>query len=279
MQRKPQGFDPRQDMNCDSYEIFHYLDIKTRHMEVHFHNFYEVFLFLDGDVDYWVEGSVYHLKSGDILLINPTELHKPLPKEETNTYERIVLWVDTNYLSTIEGGILKKCFEQDKKLYRLSSAERKELLPLFDKLVNEYHKNDFGSKSYAYGILLQLLTEINRLSISRISASYEKYITSTFISDVLSYIGEHYSENLSLDDIASHFFVSKYYLSHEFKKSVGTSIHRYIILKRLNIAYSMLSSGASPTEVSHLCGFKDYTNFFRNFKTEYGISPKECIQN
>lgn len=278
MQRKPQGFDPRQDMNCDSYEIFHYLDIKTRHMEVHFHNFYEIFLFLDGDVDYWVEGSVYHLKSGDILLINPTELHKPLPKEETNTYERIVLWLDKTYLSNIENGLLLKCFEQDKKLYRLSSTERKELLPLFDKLINEYHKDDFGSKAYAYGILLQLLTEINRLSISRATASSEKYITSTFISDVLAYIGEHYSENLSLDDIASHFFVSKYYLSHEFKKSVGTSIHRYIILKRLNIAYSMLSSGALPTEVCHLCGFRDYTNFYRNFKTEYGISPKECIQ-
>lgn len=278
MQRKPQGFDPRQDMNCDSYEIFHYLDIKTRHMEVHFHNFYEIFLFLDGDVDYWVEGSVYHLKSGDILLINPTELHKPLPKEETNTYERIVLWLDKTFLSNIENGLLLKCFEQDKKLYRLSSTERKELLPLFDKLVNEYHKDDFCSKAYAYGILLQLLTEINRLSISRATASSEKYITSTFISDVLAYIGEHYSENLSLDDLASHFFVSKYYLSHEFKKSVGTSIHRYIILKRLNIAYSLLLDGISPTEVSHLCGFNDYTNFFRNFKAEYGISPKECIQ-
>ena len=278
MQKRPQGFDPRQDMNCNSFEIFHYLDIKTRHMEVHFHNFYEVFLFLDGDVDYWVEGSVYHLKSGDILLINPTELHKPLPKEETNTYERIVLWIDKAYLASIENGMLEKCFQEDKKLYRLTSAERNEILPLFDRLVSEYHKEDFAAKPCAYGILLQLLTQLNRLSISRNSASSEKYITSTFISEVLSYIGEHYSENLSLDDLAAHFFVSKYYLSHEFKKSVGTGIHRYIILKRLNIAYSMLNNGISPTEVSHLCGFKDYTNFFRNFKAEYGVSPKECIQ-
>lgn len=283
MRRKPQGFDARQNMNCDSFEIFHYLDIKTRHMEVHFHDFYEVFLFLDGDVDYWIEGSVYHLKPGDILLINPTELHKPLPKPETETYERIVLWIDKNYLSNIEGGILEKCFDSElashKKLYRLSSTERNEILPLFDNLVNEYHKNDFAASACSYGLLLQVMALINRICLSRAAASSEKYRTPTFIAEVLSYIGEHYNENLSLDDLAAHFFVSKYYLSHEFKKAIGMGVHRYITSKRLSIAYSLLNDGISPMEACHMSGFGDYTNFFRNFKAEYGISPKECIQN
>ena len=76
--------------------------------------------------------------------------------------------------------------------------------------------------------------------------------------------------------ILDHFFVSKYYLSHEFKNAVNTSLYRYIIMKRLNEAYELLSQGKPANEVCATCGFGNYTVFFRAFKTEFGISPTEC---
>ena len=71
------------------------------------------------------------------------------------------------------------------------------------------------------------------------------------------------------------FFVNKYHLSHEFNRLVGTSIYRYVIQKRLVIAKQMLSDGLPPTDVYQHCGFGDYSNFYRAFKAEYGISPKD----
>lgn len=280
MRKKTQRFDPRQNMNGDSYEIFHYLDIKTRHLDAHYHDFYEIFCFLDGDVDYWVDGSLYHLKQGDILLINPTELHKPIPRTETEIYERIVLWINKNYLSGMCGGIFEKCFDAKSptysKILRLSSNEKNQTLPLLQKLVSEYYGEEFGSKSCAYGILIQFMTTLNRIALASDAASSEEYSTPTFITEILSYIGDNYSQKLSLDKLASHFFINKYYLSHEFKKAVGTSVHRYITLKRLNIAYELLMKGNTPSQVSAMCGFGDYTNFFRAFKAEFGISPASC---
>ena len=283
MRGKAQRFDPRQNMNGENFEVFHYLDIETRHMEAHYHDFYEVFCFLDGEVDYWIEGSVYHLKPGDILLINPTELHKPIARKETENYERMVLWINKNYLSTIENGILENCFDTKlksyKKIMRPTSLQKKEILSLFSGLLKEYNSQDFASDSACYGILLQIMTLLNRISFGSNTVAAEKYRTTTLISDVLTYIGEHYNEELSLQMLSQHFFVSKYYLSHEFSKAVGTSIHRYITLKRLNIAHEMLCEGISSGQASILCGFKDYTNFFRAFKAEYGISPRECTFN
>ncbi|MBQ2676272.1 MAG: helix-turn-helix domain-containing protein [Clostridia bacterium] len=280
MREKAQRFDPRQDMQKDSYEIFHYLDIKTRHLDAHYHDFYEVFCFVDGEVDYWVEGSVYHLKPGDILLINPTELHKPLPRSDDSKYERIVLWINKSYISTLAEGMLETCFDSKlasyKKILRPNSAEKSELFSLLSSFIREYYSEDFGNSACTLGILLQVMTLINRISLKS-GGSSEKYRTSTLIADVLAYIGEHYSEDLSLESVAKHFFVSKYYLSHEFSKAVGTGLYRYIMLKRLNIAHDMLMSGMSPGQVSHLCGFKDYTVFFRAFKAEYGISPRACL--
>lgn len=280
MPKKIRRFDTRKTMNGDTYEVFHYLDMKTHSLDSHYHDFYEIFCFVDGDVDYWVEGSLYHLKSGDVLLINPSELHKPVPRAETQKYERIVIWIDKKYLSGIDGGIFERCFDTEnpsyKKILRLSSDEKNQVLTLAHKFVGEFYSEEFGSKSCAYGILLEFMTLINRIALCGDVAYSEKYRTPTFVAEIISYIGEHYSEKLSLDKLADHFFINKYYLSHEFKKAVGTSVYRYITLKRLSIAHNLLGDGVPPSQVSVMCGFGDYTNFFRAFKTEYGISPAEC---
>jgi len=97
--------------------------------------------------------------------------------------------------------------------------------------------------------------------------------SSPLISNVLQYIGDHYNENLTVENIASEFFVSKYHLSHEFSRVVGTSVYRYILLRRLLIARQLLSRGVAPGVVSANCGFGDYTNFYRAFKAQYGVSP------
>lgn len=282
MSKKPQKFDPRQNMNGNSFEIFHYLDPKTRHMEAHYHDFYEIFFFIDGNVDYWIDGSIYHLMPGDILLINPTELHKPIPTAEIDRYERIVLWINRNYIAEIENGRLEGCFDRDKpnynKVLRLSDEKKEHLFSLAHQLCKEYYGEEFACEIGAYSLLLQILVQINRLSHSESLVSSSKLSTPTFISDVLTYINEHYAEKLTLDMLANHFFINKYYLSHEFKNAVNTSLYRYITLKRLNTAYTMLSNGQPASEVCNLCGFGNYTVFFRAFKSEFGISPNECAK-
>lgn len=278
MAKEIRRFDPRQVMNGESFEIFHYLDTKTHYLDAHFHDFYEIFCFIGGDVDYWIEGSLYHLKPGDILLINPTKLHKPVAREETEKYERIVLWINKKYLSFIEGGVFEKCFfdaiNTGNLILRPSTSEKNQVLSLANRFVDEFYGNDFLSKSCAYGMLLEFMTLINRIALNSESLSI-KDTTPTFIADILAYIGQNYDKKLSLDELASKFFISKYYLLHEFKKAVGTSVHRYITLKRLGMAYNLLNEGVQPNQVSAMCGFSDYTSFFRAFKNEYGISPAQ----
>ena len=69
--------------------------------------------------------------------------------------------------------------------------------------------------------------------------------------------------------------MSKYHLSHTFTATVGTSVYRYIILKRLLMAKQMLQEGHPPGTVSRGCGFPDYASFYRAFRAEYGAAPKD----
>ena len=85
-------------MLTNNYEIYRYRDSYLNNVALHHHDFYEVYLFLNGNVNYTIESRNYHLLPGDILLISPLELHQPRITLEKHPYERIVLWVNKSFL-------------------------------------------------------------------------------------------------------------------------------------------------------------------------------------
>lgn len=263
------------------FEVFHYRDAQPGEVAVHHHDFYEVYLFLNGEADYWVDGRLYHLQTGDLLLINPLELHRPIVKAGETAYERVVLWIEKKYLENLstERVSLTRCFDHSRpdhsNLLRPSALWRSDLTARLNALVREYYSDEYGGALCADGLFLQFMVELNRLALQHDGEALREE-SSPLVSKVLAYMAEHYAEELSLDSLAQHFFVSKYHLSHEFSRTVGVGVYRYLTLKRLMIAKQLMNDGIPPGEVFSACGFRDYTNFYRAFKAEYGISPRAC---
>lgn len=278
MNFQSQSFQTRQNMEKNTFEIFYYKDPKIDSVAVHHHDFYEIYFFLNGKVEYRVEGKTFLLEPGDLLLINPRELHQPIVKQGT-VYERIVLWIDKGFLESFsqDGVDLTKCFDSEApthtNILRPTGIERSKINDLLNDMVKECYSDGYGNNISAVGCFLQFMVEINRLSLGSLKTA-EPVKDTLLVSQALSFINEHYSEDLSLESLASRFFVSKYHLSHEFSRAVGTSVYRYIMLKRLLNAKELLAEGVAPGAVYHRCGFQDYANFYRAFKSEYGVSPK-----
>ena len=270
-----QGFDPRQVMQSDTFEVFHYKEPRKGGVEVHHHDFYEIYLLLGGQVEYWVDGSLYKLDPGDIFLISPMELHRPMVSPKSQ-YERIVLWVNKDFLEgfTEEGMDLAGCFHTGFNMIRPADTKYASIAARLLELVREDSGREAGNRLAARGIFLQFMVELNRIAAANPMRQPRRKQGSGLIGKVLSYINEHSNEPLSLDELAGHFYVSKYYLSHEFSRETGVSVYRYIMLKRLLAAKQLLSGGMPAGEACYKCGFKDYAGFYRAFKAEYGISPK-----
>lgn len=266
MLKKPQLFDTRQQMNTNTFEAFYYREAKPTEVKVHHHDFYEVYNLLSGDVSYWVDGKLYQLRPGDVLLIRPMELHRPVIQPGIQ-YERFVLWINKSYLESLSPtDNLSQCFHSS-SIHLRGSA----ITPLLSALAAEQHSQQFGADIYAQGLFLQLMVELNRLS----PIGTQSFEHTPLIASVVEFIGSQYQTELSLELLAKHFHISKYHLSHAFKKETGTSIYRYITLKRLAIARQLLMDGKSPGSAYLACGFRDYTAFFKAFKAEYHASPSE----
>ncbi len=278
MATRAQRFSDRQSMKNKQFEVFHYRDKKGENIQIHHHDFYEIYFLLGGNVDFLIEGRTHHLEPGDLLLINPQELHQAQIHADT-LYERIVLWIDRSYLAGLGGSVmdLAACFDHDSPIHanllRPDKIRRTALQDLLEKLTAEFYGGKPGGELYAHGLLLQFMIEVNRL-VQKETTRQPMTEEPDLVSQVLAYIGTHFQDNITLEQLASEFFVSKYYLSHEFSNRVGISIYRYVIFRRLMLAKELMESGSAPGAVFQSCGFGDYANFYRAFKSEYGISPK-----
>ena len=279
---KHQRFDTRQTMHRTTFEVFRYKDAYLKEVALHHHDFYEVYFFLSGNVQYNIESRSYLLTPGDVLLISPMELHQPMFGPEHREYERIVLWIDKQFLEglSMPGQHFTACFDSSSpnhsNLLRPEGVQRQFLMFLLEQLIQESGSQEPYQEICALSYLAQVLVLLNRLALQQRKEEPVATQDST-VYNVLGYINEHYNENLTLDELANRFFVSKYHLSREFQRLVGTSVHRYIVQKRLVMAKQMLSSGRPSSEVYQHCGFGDYSNFYRAFRAEYQISPKEYV--
>lgn len=280
MRERSQNFDPRQVMQRETFEVFHYKEPRSGNIEVHHHDFYEVYYLVGGELAYWVEGRIIRMTPGELLFINPMELHRPMPDPGQPMCERFVLWINKEFLESLctPQVRLTRCFDTNLPNHshrvRPAGGERAVLTARMGELVRESYSKDFGSSVSAQGVFLQLLVQLNRLAHGG-DGQQEGEQLSSLVQRAMDYIGENLSGELTLEKIAGELFISKYHLSHAFSREVGISVYRYITLRRLMLARQQLASGIAAGEVARNSGFSDYTSFYRAFKSEYGVSPRE----
>lgn len=126
--------------------------------------------------------------------------------------------------------------------------------------------------------ITELMVHVNNLAFNdkmQLNIDIKK---SNLIDQIIEYINNRIEEDITIDEISEYFYLSKFHLSREFKKYTGTTIHRYIVQKKLIEAKELILKEMPITDVYKKCGFGDYSNFFRAFKNEYGITPKQYYE-
>ncbi|WIL68508.1 AraC family transcriptional regulator [Staphylococcus cohnii] len=252
--------------------------------ELHYHDHYEMFFSLSGNLRYTIEGQSFNLEVGSMLIIPPYEFHR-LDEQMDGHAERIGLRFDAKILNelSVENCDLSMCFDKYspkfKYLLQLSESQKRELYYLLQGLINEQDNQAFGKALAAKSLLTQFLIILNRTAIENEDiVDYSDDPSSHLVRQVLDYMELHYSEDISLEQLENKFFVSRHKITQQFTKLVGYPPYRYLLNLRLRNAQRLLKKGENPQQVATNCGFTDYSNFYRRFKTSYGCSPREFLQ-
>ena len=263
------------------YKIFHLKDSDRREYNYHYHDFDKIIFFLNGKVDYMIEGKKYSLEPYDFVLVNRNEIHKPMV-EFTMPYERIIFYVRHEFLEkyAAEGCDLTKCFvksqEQKSNVVRFPASVTRLLSETLWRLEENGRKESFGEALYGEILFLEFMIQLNRACLENEFAYHHTAKYNKKVIDILQYINEHLSEELSIDKLAERFFLSKYHMMRQFREETGYSIHQYILEKRILAAKDMILGGTQATVAAMECGFKDYSTFARAFRKKMGSMPSEA---
>ena len=138
---------------------------------------------------------------------------------------------------------------------------------------------DFGYNLYIKNMFSILLILFLRSCIASDHVKLMHRKKELIMDDVFRYIRGNLSGNLTLEVLEEQFFVSRHHLCREFKKLTGQTIHSYIVKSRLDLCKKYIEAGKPIKEVYILGGFGSYNHFFRVFKKEYGMTPKEYYES
>lgn len=254
-----------------------HIPVKYRHTEFHLHDFFEIYIFLNGNAKYFIEKTIYPLSFGDILITNNTEIHKSvvIPGK---IYDIISIQINPELIKELnsEKYNLLNCFinrpnGKNNKIL-LSKKSINEFLSLLKNIESAYNSNSSGSEILLVSLTMQLLLILNK-NFKGADYNYENVLIPEALAPILEYIDFYLYDDLSLQTLEMKFNINRYHISRLFKNTFNSTIHEYIIFKRLSMAKRLLKSGKNVTEACHLSGFNDYYHFIRMFKKHFGISP------
>lgn len=277
------GLDPGnlyQELEMSSRFVDTHQDVSRSNSQVslHSHAFYELLYCRSNcDVEYLVGSDRYRLQKGDIVLVPPGISHRPiLPEKMTEPYVRDILWISAEFMNTI-----MRAFPDDTVMYRdhsnpirTAGTRWESIGAMFRTGVKEAEAGAPGWEAAVVGNTLMIFAKLKRAYIER-TAGVLKAEKRELLDEITAYIETHYPRQLTLQDFAKRFYVSESTVSHLFKQKMGVSLYRYVTQRRLIAAKNLIVEGLPLEAVAEQVGFSDYSAFYRAFKGEFGISPRQ----
>ena len=240
------------------------------HSTLHTHPFTELFYVVDGKGEFNIQGQRFPVKANDFVIINPQVEHTELSSPD-EPLEYIVLGIRglsfSNLTPVSEGGHPFSFFNL--------RDEQKDILRYLNAMVQEATSQQMSYELVCHNLLEILLIKILRHQHFDLEVGKQSKATKD-ISFIKHYLETYYHESIQLEDLASMTHLSRFYISHSFKKEIGMSPMEYLIDIRIKESKILLrTTNYSISQVSDIVGFTTPTYFSKQFRKSTGISPTD----
>lgn len=236
---------------------------------MHWHENIEILFVTAGTLKIRLDDTIYYVAENETAVVNSSVMHDLASKEEMVEYDCLI--IDKDFCEQYGFFIDEIHIREVVKEYELCDINNRIKYLLTEK--PPYFEAD------VIACLLNILTILFRRHIDK-KEDYNQNKNVTMIKDGIKWIGKHFKEQISVDEISENVGYSRYYFSRCFKDVTGCTVNEYINRVRINYAYKKLREGEmSVGEVSLMCGFTDISYFTKIFKKHTGILPSKVAKN
>ncbi len=233
----------------------------------HFHKEYVIGLVEDGVREFVCNNRHYTLNAGDILLINPQEIHgcEQFGDDDLHYFSfNISTDVMRRVMTEITGDASLPHFNQS--VIRLEEIEIS-LYDLKDMILTDHQ--DFKKEEIFLFLMERLINDYSQpVTVMETERTPEQ------IEKICKYLEKQFFRNISLDELSLVAGLSKYYLLRSFTKGKGISPHKYLETIRIEKSKQMLEEGMPIIDIALKVGFTDQSHFTNSFKSRIGLTPK-----
>lgn len=277
---------PKTEYNTMYFKLTHTIEETPPHPTIPYNYYddtYGITILIRGEGTCSVEGNVYEIKDGDLMILSPDEI-RSFKFSNHGYHERLSVYFSES--------VLLPFFEYDLPLmnifrnrslglgnkYSFDGYETEQVRSIFDQLKKFIHKeNDPINTARLHALIFQLLFWI--YDSRHLGKSHEiSSASNSVIFDVCCYIKNNLDKDLSYSTLQKLFWVSRYQLTEVFIRNMGMSLTEYIIRKRLNRAIFLIREGAGIEESAYNAGFRTYSHFYKEFVKYYKKSPRAFFE-
>lgn len=251
----------------------------------HIHYKFEIYYEIEGSRRYFIEDSAYVVNAGSVVLIGENQIHKTASLGDTPS-SRIVLNFSREYLERVAQAFPTVDFfaflseDRNHLLTGLTVKQQNQIYGLLQQLLAMEDETSAAADALRRLLLGTLLLELKEHCRRQQEQTAENgRVSNHTVDQIQAYIAEHYAEKLTLTGIANQFYISPYYLSRMFKKSINLNLIEYINGVRIKAAQNRIErSSDSIAEIAAKTGFMTTAHFRRVFKDATGLSPQQYRQ-
>lgn len=232
----------------------------------------EVIYLRQGVVSMEVDGVRFDARSGAVVVIPANTLHSATyaVSDRSGKFDRYALKLRHVQRPGLPPGRLLE--EGYSPVVQLDASNI--LTAMFQLLEQELLVCEPGWETVCRGVLDALLTLLARgaAPVSELSQPEG----SALAADILAYLHTRYCENITLQSVADHFYISHYYLSHLMKKYLAVPMMQYVIHLRISEAQTLLLDTSYPIrQIAQMVGYPNPNYFSNVFRKITGVSPNE----
>ena len=250
--------------------------LESPHIPAHWHDAMEILFCLNGEVRIHAEHDTLTLSHNQLIVFDSKEVHSI--HSDSKLYMFLCIHVDKKLLSV---------YCPNLELYHIKcrpvplddpkAIQYIHLCQLAHELTRTNIKNASTRAMRSDGAALLMLADLIQYFSEYAPPETASGHGNRTIRELISYVNEHYTEKLSLEDAADYVGFSREYFCRFFKQHMGLTFLRYLNEVRISHAGRLLSStDLSISEIMNTCGFTNQTIFNRLFKEIYGMTPRQA---